>query len=48
MRLEAAPRTEPRSDAERYRGTVESYESAGYEKAAEQPGGTTPMAQDPR
>ncbi len=45
-RLEAGPYTEPNDDAHRYRGTVEFYESAGYEEVAELPGGTTLMARE--
>ena len=42
-RMEASPYSQPWDDAHRYRGTIELYESAGYEKVAELPGGTTLM-----
>jgi ribosomal protein S18 acetylase RimI-like enzyme len=42
-RMEAGPYSQPKDDAHRYRGTVELYESAGYEKVAELSGGTTLM-----
>ena len=45
-RLEAGPHTAPENDAQRYRGTIEFYESAGYEKVTELPGGITLMEKE--
>jgi GNAT superfamily N-acetyltransferase len=42
-RMEAAPVAEPKTAADRHRGTVELYEAAGYEKVAELPSGTPLM-----
>lgn len=42
-RIEAGPMAEPKTAADRYRGTVELYESAGYEKVTDLPGGRTLM-----
>ena len=44
--LQAGPETEPRDDAHRYRGTIELYESAGYESVAQLPGGRTLMEKE--
>ncbi len=48
VRLEACPETEPQDDAHRYRGTIEFYESAGYERVADLPGGVTLMEKELR
>ncbi len=44
--LEASPYTSPQDDAHRYRGTIEFYESVGYERVADLPGGITLMQLD--
>jgi len=46
VRLEAAPESEPRDDAHRYRGTIEFYVSAGYERVTDLPDGLTLMAKE--
>ena len=48
VRMEAGPYAAPTNDAERYRGTIEFYESAGYERVADLPGGVTLMERDLR
>jgi GNAT superfamily N-acetyltransferase len=45
-RLEAAPLAEPRTHAERFRGSVAMFEAAGYEKAGELPGGAVLMEKE--
>lgn len=42
-RMEAVPVAEPKTPADRHRGTVELYEAAGYVKVAELPSGTPVM-----
>lgn len=42
-RMEAAPVAQPKTPAERYRGTVELFEAAGYAKVAELPSGNPIM-----
>ncbi len=44
--LEAGPYTSPRDDAHRYKGTIELYESVGYERVADLPGGITLMQRE--
>jgi hypothetical protein len=44
--MEAGPCTAPQNDAHRYHGTIELYESAGYEQVVELPGGVTLMAKE--
>ena len=46
VRLEAGPYTSPGDDAHRYKGTIEFYESVGYERVADLPGGVTLMQRD--
>ncbi len=45
-RMEAGPYTAPQDDAHRYHGTIELYESAGYQRVADLPGGQTLMEKE--
>jgi len=46
MRMEAGPYTAPQNDAHRYHGTIELYESAGFERVTDLPGGVTLMQRE--
>ncbi len=43
VRMEAGPMAEPKTPADRFKGTVELYRAAGYEEVADLPGGTRLM-----
>ena len=43
VRMEAGPMAEPKTPADRFKGTVQLYRAAGYEEVADLPGGTRLM-----